>query len=307
MSLEPSLTSTETELSEYLQWLIVEKGRSPATIEAYRRDINALRTWMSHEHLELDSFGEGHFETYVGQLRASDRAESSISRAISSLRGWFGFLVEEGVLVADPSARVRSARHTRTLPKPLDEALVIRILDSIVDASPAGLRDRALLELLYGTGVRVSEAVGIGLEDLDFDEELILVTGKGSKQRLVPIGNSLRRALETYLGTGGRSEFANAKRSSALFLNARGGRLSRQGVDLIVNRRALLAGVRREQVSAHVFRHSCATHMLAHGADIRVVQELLGHASIATTQLYTAVSVSSLRREYLNAHPRAHG
>ncbi len=307
MSLEPSLTSTETALSEYLQWLIVEKGRSPATIEAYRRDINALRTWMSHEHLELDSFGEGHFETYVGQLRASDRAESSISRAISSLRGWFGFLVEEGVLVADPSARVRSARHTRTLPKPLDEALVIRILDSIVDASPAGLRDRALLELLYGTGVRVSEAVGIGLEDLDFDEELILVTGKGSKQRLVPIGNSLRRALETYLGTGGRSEFANAKRSSALFLNARGGRLSRQGVDLIVNRRALLAGVRREQVSAHVFRHSCATHMLAHGADIRVVQELLGHASIATTQLYTAVSVSSLRREYLNAHPRAHG
>lgn len=307
MSLEPSLTSTESALSEYLQWLIVEKGRSPATIEAYRRDINALRTWMSHEHLELDSFGEGHFETYVGQLRASDRAESSISRAISSLRGWFGFLVEEGVLVADPSARVRSARHTRTLPKPLDEALVIRILDSIVDASPAGLRDRALLELLYGTGVRVSEAVGIGLEDLDFDEELILVTGKGSKQRLVPIGNSLRRALETYLGTGGRSEFANAKRSSALFLNARGGRLSRQGVDLIVNRRALLAGVRREQVSAHVFRHSCATHMLAHGADIRVVQELLGHASIATTQLYTAVSVSSLRREYLNAHPRAHG
>lgn len=307
MSLEPSLTSTETALSEYLQWLIVEKGRSPATIEAYRRDINALRTWMSHEHLELDSFGEGHFETYVGQLRASDRAESSVSRAISSLRGWFGFLVEEGVLVADPSARVRSARHTRTLPKPLDEALVIRILDSIVDASPAGLRDRALLELLYGTGVRVSEAVGIGLEDLDFDEELILVTGKGSKQRLVPIGNSLRRALETYLGTGGRSKFANAKRSSALFLNARGGRLSRQGVDLIVNRRALLAGVRREQVSAHVFRHSCATHMLAHGADIRVVQELLGHASIATTQLYTAVSVSSLRREYLNAHPRAHG
>ena len=307
MSLEPSLTSTETALSEYLQWLIVEKGRSPATIEAYRRDINALRTWMSHEHLELDSFGEGHFETYVGQLRASDRAESSVSRAISSLRGWFGFLVEEGVLVADPSARVRSARHTRTLPKPLDEALVIRILDSIVDASPAGLRDRALLELLYGTGVRVSEAVGIGLEDLDFDEELILVTGKGSKQRLVPIGNSLRRALETYLGTGGRSEFANAKRSSALFLNTRGGRLSRQGVDLIVNRRALLAGVRREQVSAHVFRHSCATHMLAHGADIRVVQELLGHASIATTQLYTAVSVSSLRREYLNAHPRAHG
>ncbi|MBW4078317.1 MAG: tyrosine recombinase [Acidobacteria bacterium] len=307
MSLEPSSISTEVALSEYLQWLIVEKGRSPATIEAYRRDINALCGWMSKEQLTLDALSESVFETYVGQLRSGARAESSVSRAISSLRGWFGFLVEEGVLATDPTARVKSARHARSLPKPLEETLILRILDSIADSSPAGLRDRALLELLYGTGVRVSEAIGIGLEDLDFDEELILVTGKGSKQRLVPIGAALRRALERYLGAGGRNEFANSKRSSALFLNARGGRLSRQGVDLVVNRRALLAGVNRDIVSAHVFRHSCATHMLAHGADIRVVQELLGHASIATTQLYTAVSVSSLKREYLNAHPRAHG
>ncbi|MHB1209799.1 MAG: tyrosine recombinase [Acidimicrobiales bacterium] len=307
MSLEPSLISTEAALSEYLQWLIVEKGRSPATIEAYRRDISALCGWMADEQLGLDDLSESVFESYIGQLRAGARAESSVSRAISSLRGWFGFLVEEGLLALDPTARVKSARHARSLPKPLEETLIFRILDTIADSSPAGLRDRALLELLYGTGVRVSEAIGIGLEDLDFDEELILVTGKGSKQRLVPIGAALRRALEGYLGAGGRNEFANSKRSSALFLNARGGRLSRQGVDLVVNRRALLAGVNRDIVSAHVFRHSCATHMLAHGADIRVVQELLGHASIATTQLYTAVSVSSLKREYLNAHPRAHG
>jgi site-specific recombinase XerD len=300
------LISTDTALSEYLQWLIVEKGRSPATIDAYRRDIGAFREWMLAKGLGIDTLSESQFEAYVGQLRAGDRAESSVARAVSSLRGWFGFLVDEGVLKLDPTVRVKSARRARSLPKPLEESLIFRLLDSLEDPSPAGLRDRALLELLYGTGARVSEATGIALEDLDFDEELILVTGKGSKQRLVPMGTSLRRSLERYLGPGGRSEFANSKRLSALFLNARGGPLSRQGVDLIVNKRAFIAGVDRSIISAHVFRHSCATHMLAHGADIRVVQELLGHASIATTQLYTAVSVTSLKREYLNAHPRAH-
>ena len=300
------MISTDTALSEYLQWLIVEKGRSPATIDAYRRDIDAFREWMVTQELRIDTVSESQFEAYVGHLRAGDRAESSVARAVSSLRGWFGFLVDEGELTLDPTVRVKSARRARSLPKPLEESLIFRVLDSLEDPSPAGLRDRALLELLYGTGVRVSEATGIGLEDLDFDEELILVTGKGSKQRLVPMGASLRRSLERYLGPGGRSEFANSKRVSALFLNARGGPLSRQGVDLIVNKRAFIAGVDRSSISAHVFRHSCATHMLAHGADIRVVQELLGHASIATTQLYTAVSVTSLKREYLNAHPRAH-
>ncbi len=306
MSLGLSLISTDTALSEYLQWLIVEKGRSPATIDAYRRDIGAFREWMLAKGLGIDTLSESQFEAYVGQLRAGDRAESSVARAVSSLRGWFGFLVDEGVLKLDPTVRVKSARRARSLPTPLEESLIFRLLDSLEDPSPAGLRDRALLELLYGTGARVSEATGIALEDLDFDEELILVTGKGSKQRLVPMGTSLRRSLERYLGPGGRSEFANSKRLSALFLNARGGPLSRQGVDLIVNKRAFIAGVDRSIISAHVFRHSCATHMLAHGADIRVVQELLGHASIATTQLYTAVSVTSLKREYLNAHPRAH-
>jgi integrase/recombinase XerD len=178
----------------------------------------------------------------------------------------------------------------------LGEEQMLTLLDSLNGDRPVDLRDRALLELLYGTGARVSEVVGIGLEDLDFDEELILLTGKGSKQRLVPMGATLR----------GRGEFPGAKKSTKLFLNSRGGPLTRQGVDLIINKRALIAGIDRSKISAHVFRHSCATHMLAHGADIRVVQELLGHASISTTQLYTAVSVTSLKREYQSAHPRAH-
>ena len=179
------------------------------------------------------------------------------------------------------------------------------LIDTVARDTPVDLRDRALLELLYGTGARVSEAVGVSLQDLDFDEELILVTGKGSKQRLVPMGRRLVTALREYLGPGGRSEFPSPRRESRLFLNLRGGPLSRQGVDLIIDKRALAAGVDRSRVSAHVLRHSCATHMLAHGADIRVVQELLGHASISTTQVYTAVAVTSLKDEYRNAHPRA--
>lgn len=190
--------------------------------------------------------------------------------------------------------------------KPLGEREVIGLLDSIPHATSLDRRDRALLELLYGTGARVSEAVGIGLQDLDFDEELILVTGKGSKQRLVPMGASLRTSLVDYLAPGGREAIPGSSRTTRLLVNARGSSLTRQGVDLIVHKRALAVGIERSRISAHVFRHSCATHMLAHGADIRVVQELLGHASISTTQIYTAVSIASLQREYQNAHPRAH-
>jgi integrase/recombinase XerD len=291
---------------EYLQWLTIEKGRSPATIEAYQRDIDVFCQWLVEEGIRVDSLSDAQFERYIGQLRSSARADSSVARAVSSLRGWFGFMVDEGQLSTDPTSKVKGTRRGRSLPKPLSEQQMTTLLDSIGEAAAVDKRDRALLELLYGTGARVSEAVGVALEDLDFDEELILVTGKGSKQRLVPMGATLRNALLNYLGPGGRAELTNPKRSSKLFLNTRGGPLSRQGVDLIVHKRALTVGIDRSTISAHVFRHSCATHMLAHGADIRVVQELLGHASISTTQIYTAVSVTSLKREYHSAHPRAH-
>jgi len=300
------LTSSDRYLQEYLQWLTIEKGRSRATIEAYRRDITRLREWMTKQKLTLDSLREEDLERYGNSLRRQKRAESSIARSVASIRGWFAFLVVEGYLAVDPSARLRGGRRGRTLPKPLGEEEVAELLDSIGDDSPSDLRDRALLELLYDTGARVSEVVGIGLGDLDFDEELILLTGKGSKQRLVPMGSTLATVLRRYLGPGGRSSFPQARKDTQLFLNARGGSLSRQGIDLIIDKRALTVGIERSRISAHVFRHSCATHMLAHGADIRVVQELLGHVSISTTQIYTAVAVTSLKREYQNAHPRAH-
>ena len=298
---------TDKELvGDYLEWLTVEKGRSRATIESYTRDLAQFLTWAGENGVSLADASTEDLERYVNELRR-DKAPSSIARATSAIKGLFGFLVDERVLSSDVGQRLQPSRRGRSLPKALDEEVVAQLIDSVDSDDPVAKRDRALLELLYGTGARVSEVTALVIDDLDFDEELIRVTGKGSKQRLVPMGRTLQWALRRYLAPGGRNVLAIARPTNRLFLNQRGGPLSRQGVDLILDARALEAGVDRSTVSAHVFRHSCATHMLAHGADIRVVQELLGHASIATTQIYTAVSITSLQRAYVSAHPRAHG
>jgi integrase/recombinase XerD len=299
------LTSPSAELEEYLQWLTIEKGRSRATIEAYRRDLEALLAWAATLEKSLADITEEDLERHFNEARLS-RSPSTVARAVASARGFFAYLLDEGHSTIDPTARLKGGRRGRTLPKPLGEAEIVKLLDSIPATTAVDLRDRALLELLYATGARVSEVVNLDLSDLDFDEELILLTGKGNKQRLVPIGATLDRVLREYLGPGGRSALSTSKKSTKVFLNVRSGALTRQGIDLVIHKRALSVGIERSRISAHVFRHSCATHMLAHGADIRVVQELLGHASIATTQLYTAVSVTTLQREYQHAHPRAH-
>ena len=293
-------------VGDYLEWLTVEKGRSRATIESYSRDLTQFLAWAVHNDVHLASATTEDLERYVNELRR-DKAPSSVARATSAIKGLLGFLVDERVLSTDVGQRLQPSRRGRSLPKALDETVVAHLLDSVDNDDPVARRDRALLELLYGTGARVSEVTSLVIDELDFDEELIRVTGKGSKQRLVPMGRTLQWALRRYLAPGGRPSLTTARPTNRLFLNQRGGPLSRQGVDLILNARALEAGVNRSTVSAHVFRHSCATHMLAHGADIRVVQELLGHASIATTQIYTAVSITSLQRAYESAHPRAHG
>jgi site-specific recombinase XerD len=299
------LTNFDEALDDFLQWLTIEKGRSRATLEAYRRDLDALGVWLGESRLTLGRIREEDLEGYFNGLRETRQA-STVARSVAAVRGFLSYLLDEGQLALDPSARLKGGRRGRTLPKPLGEEEVAKLLDAIPSTTPIDLRDRALLELLYATGARVSEVVGLDLSDIDFDEELILLTGKGSKQRLVPMGGTMQRALRDYLGPGGRPTLLAGRKSRRVFLNARSGELTRQGVDLIVHKRALLVGIDRSRISAHVFRHSCATHMLAHGADIRVVQELLGHASIATTQIYTAVSVMTLQREYHHAHPRAH-
>jgi integrase/recombinase XerD len=290
---------------EYLGWLVVEKGRRPATIEAYSRDLDRFVAWLEKYGTTLGNLDAETVSSYIESLRSGALAASSVNRHTSTLKGWILYLREEGALDTDPSTGLTSTRRPKVLPKPWPEEDVRALLDSVKTETALDRRDRALLELLYGTGARVSEAIGVQLEHLDFDERLILVTGKGDKQRLVPMGAVLGEALAIYLAPEGRPRLVGPNSRSHLFLNHRGGPLSRQGVDLMIRRRALDAGL-PGNISAHILRHSCATHMLEHGADIRIVQELLGHASIATTQVYTAVSLGSLRSAYSDAHPRAH-
>jgi integrase/recombinase XerD len=293
-------------VDDYLHWLVLEKGRQPATIAAYRRDLTDVVAWMETRNYGVVDLDSSVVTAYLDSLRSSPLAASSVNRHWSALRGWCRYLTLEGDIPANPTAGIATVRRAKSLPMPLDEIDVIRLLESVAGTTAMDLRDRALLELLYGTGVRVSEAVGIELQHLDFDESLIVVTGKGDKQRLVPMGRTLTQVLRTYLANAGRPRLVTGRSKAYLFLNHYGGPLTRQGVAVIIRRRALAIGIPNGAISAHVFRHSCATHMLEHGADIRVVQELLGHASIATTQVYTAVSLSSLQSAYAEAHPRAH-
>ena len=272
---------------EYLTWLAVEKGRATLTLQAYRKDLAA----------------------YIAHLRAEGRAPATVARAMVAVRGMHRFRALEGRPGRDPGAAVEAPRVPAGLPKPLTEEEVLAVLDGVVGEGPVPRRDRAMLELLYGTGIRISELVGLSLGDVDLDAALARVFGKGSKERVVPLGRPTVRALVDWFGPEGRPALAPARwarrgDAEAVFLNARGGRLTRQGAWLVVEghaRRAGLAG----KLSPHVLRHSCATHMLDHGADLRVVQEMLGHASISTTQVYTQVSSERLRAVYDQAHPRA--
>ena len=219
-------------------------------------------------------------------------------------------MVDEGLRGDDPTATTGATPVPARLPKALSEDEVLTMLEGVSLDDPLSLRDRALLELLYATGARVSEVVSLNLEDLAYDEGLLRVVGKGDKERLVPLGRAAQRAIAAWLEPAGRLVLAAAGGARAdqraVFLNQRGRRLTRQGAHLIVQRRARAAGIERD-VSPHVLRHSCATHMLSHGADVRIVQELLGHASVATTQLYTKVTNDHLRAAYAEAHPRAKG
>ncbi len=294
---------------EYLSWLAVERGRSRNTLAAYRHDLAAWEEWASEHGVDPTTAGPGEVEQHLAELRARGRNPASLARATTALRGLYRFLVGEGALAVDPTAEVRSPRLARRLPKALEEAQVVAILDGVDGTEPADLRDRALLELLYGTGARISEVVGLSLVDVAAADGLLRVFGKGAKERLVPIGGPARAALHRWLSPAGRTAFVPARferrsDAEAVFLNTRGGRLSRQGAWGIVKERAERAGL-GSMVSPHVLRHSCASHMLDHGADIRVVQEVLGHVSIATTQIYTKLSQEHLRNTYDLAHPRS--
>lgn len=314
MTARTALSPLSRGAEEYLSWLEVERGRSPRTLAAYRRDLTAFGAALEESgRRDVETASASDVATYLASLRAS-HSKASVARAHSSIRGFYRFLAEEGRRADDPAADLPSVSVSDLLPKALSEEETERLLGAVVGTGPAVLRDRALLEVLYGTGARVSEVVGLNLGDVADAVEargmpLVRVLGKGDKERVVPLGQLARLALADWLSGEGRPLFVPKKwrrrsDAEAVFLNARGGRLTRVGAFGVVKKYASRVGL-EERVSPHVLRHSCATHMLGRGADVRVVQELLGHASIATTQRYTKVSPEHLRRAYEGAHPRA--
>ncbi|TML41513.1 MAG: site-specific tyrosine recombinase XerD [Actinobacteria bacterium] len=294
---------------ELLSWLAVERGRSANTLAAYRGDLEAYEAFLASRKLALGQVSEAVVEDYVAFLRAAGRRPASVARALVAVRSLHRFCLDEGRATSDPTADVGRPRVPMGLPKALSEAEVESLLASPAGEDPTARRDRAMLEVLYGTGLRISELVGLSLGDLAPEEGVLRAFGKGAKERVVPVGRCAREALAAWLGPGGRGAMAPARwarrgDAEAVFLNARGGRLTRQGAWGVVRKHGDRVGL-GDRLTPHVLRHSCATHMLDHGADIRVVQELLGHASIATTQVYTRVSAERLRQVYEQAHPRA--
>ncbi|MEZ5381134.1 MAG: tyrosine recombinase [Microthrixaceae bacterium] len=293
----------------YLGWLRVERGRATATVAAYRRDLTAHSVWLAARGLEPDRVRRSDLEAWVASLLAEGRARSSVSRARSSVRGWYRYRAEE-LGCADPSVDLEGVGVADLVPKALSVDAVATLLDGIEGTDPAALRDRALLELLYGAGVRASEATGLSLGDVDLDGALVRVMGKGRKERILPVGRGVLGTMAAYFDAGRPTLAGKARRPSrddadAVFLNQRGGRLSRQGLWLIIQRRGAEAGLDVRTLSPHVLRHSYATHLVDGGADLRTVQELLGHARLTTTQRYTRVAMDRLVATYRAAHPRA--
>jgi integrase/recombinase XerD len=296
-------------MEELLSWLAVERGRSANTLAAYRRDLAAYNEFLAGRGLTPAGVTESVVEEYLAVLRAAGRAPASVARALVSVRSLHRFLEDEGQVAGNPAEEVHRPKVPSGLPKALSEADVGSLLAAVTGDDAVARRDRALLEVLYACGLRVSELVGLSLADLDLGAGLLRAFGKGSKERIVPVGRLACEALGAWLAPGGRPQlvperWARRGDAEAVFLNTRGGRLSRQGAWGIVRHHGEAVGL-ADRLSPHVLRHSCATHMLDHGADIRVVQELLGHASISTTQVYTKVSATRLREIYEAAHPRA--
>jgi integrase/recombinase XerD len=291
----------------------VERGLAVNTLSSYRRDLRRYAAVLASLGIgDLDEVRETHVGEYLARLREGDPehpplSASSAARAVIAVRGLHRFAHREGLTAADPARLVRPPTPPRRLPKAIPLAEVERLLDAAgVGDTPLALRDRALLELLYGTGARISEAVGLQVDDLDAEAGAVVLHGKGGKTRIAPVGSYALRAVEAYLVRARPELTAHGRGSATLFLNARGGPLSRQSAWSILRAAAGRAGLGAE-LSPHTLRHSFATHLLDGGADVRVVQELLGHASVTTTQVYTLVTVDRLREVYATAHPRALG
>ncbi len=287
----------------YLGHAAAEKGLAGATLAAYATDLRRLSAWAEAAgHDDPAAVRAEHLRGFLLAAAAELQARSR-ARLLSTLRSFFRFLVSEDLATADPTSTLLAPRAGRPLPSVLQLAQVERLLAAVASGEPAGLRDRAILEVLYGCGLRVSELCGLDLTDLDPQEGSLRVRGKGSKQRVVPIGAPALAAVDAWL-RGGRPAFGGKRPNAAIFLNQRGGRLSRVSVWTLLKRCASVAGIPGE-ITPHTLRHTYATHLLEGGADLRIVQELLGHADISTTEIYTHVDRAFVQEAYRAAHPRA--
>ena len=289
----------------FRQYLKLERGLSSNTIDAYLHDVDLLFRYMDEQtngknikQVTLDDL-RGFLE-FINEMNLGPVSQA---RIISGIKSFYRFLMLEKVVDTDPSELLESPRLGRKLPEVLTQGEVIKIIDSVDLSKPEGERDKAILEVLYGCGLRVSEVIGLRISDLHFNEGLIVVTGKGNKQRLVPVGDVAKKQILIYKDQVRIHQSPVKKAENILFLNNRGGPLSRQMIFIIVRRQAEMAGIRKK-ISPHTFRHSFATHLVQNGADLRAVQQLLGHVSITTTEIYTHLNQEDLRRAILDYHPR---
>ena len=292
-------------IDEYLAHLRIEKGSSPLTVEAYAADLADYVSFLEEAGIaDVNRIDRDTIVAYEADLTARDYAVTSIDRHVSVLKGFHKFCLREGFASDNPASTVQLPKPPDKLPDVLTIEQVNALLDSMDGSTPLALRDRALMEVLYGCGLRVSECRGLHLLDCAFGEGYLRVTGKGDKERISPISGTARQALLEYLESG-RPQLVKsyAEPTSAVFLNARGGRLTRQSIHKVVAKAGLAIGV--ENLHPHTLRHSYATHLLAGGADLRVIQEILGHSDISTTQIYTHVNRTHIQEQYLSAHPRA--
>lgn len=301
----PSISIAEA-AARYVRALEAERDLSPHTVAAYRRDLEEFTEWAGRGRVEsLDQVSRAGLRRFVAFLGSRGLARRSIARKASALRSFMRWSLTKGLVDKDPSDGLETPKLDRPLPKVLRAQDAAALMDLPPDDDAIGLRDRALLELLYGSGVRVSELTGLDVDDVDLKHRSMSVTGKGRKERLLPIGSAAGRAIEAYLDSA-RAELAakaRGERTPALFLNLRGKRMTPRSVRSVVDRYAAAEGLPR--VGPHALRHSFATHLLDNGADLRAVQELLGHESLSTTQIYTHVSTERLRSVYEQSHPRA--
>ncbi|MHB1352750.1 MAG: site-specific tyrosine recombinase XerD [Thiobacillus sp.] len=290
-------------IDRFCDHLWLEDGLAELTLAAYRRDLKRFAGWLETTRTRtLDAAVTGDVEAYLGWRFARHVRPRSAARYTSALKRFYRYLLRENLIAADPTLNLDSPKLPRSLPASLTEADVERLLERADSATPQGLRDRAMLETLYATGLRVSELVGLKLSALNLDDGVLRVTGKGNKDRLVPLGEEAVRRLRRYLAEA-RPQLLRRQVSDAVFVTPRGAAMTRQAFWYLIKRRAAAAGITRP-LSPHTLRHAFATHLLNHGADLRVVQMLLGHSDISTTQIYTHVARERMKRLHATHHPR---